>query len=89
MLLLNKNAPQIHAYITTEIYNELETDQLGHFIPSDIDLEKIPVQVSRIVGSYASILQRQNANNENFNYIHKGVPLSAYYNTPRFLNSIF
>ena len=79
MLLVNDKILQLRAYVDSDKQDALKDDQTGYFVPENIDLAKIPVQVTHIVSSQASVLLSQKQNQASLSYIHKAAPISAYH----------
>lgn len=79
MLIVNNKTLQLRAYTTADDQDQLKLNQKGYFVPENIDLAKIPVEIRYIVSSHSSVFKSQNENKANLSYIHEAAPLSAYH----------
>ncbi|WP_440616282.1 HlyD family efflux transporter periplasmic adaptor subunit [Cysteiniphilum sp. 6C5] len=79
MLIVNNQNLQLRAYTTADDQDQLKLNQKGYFVPENIDLAKIPVEIKYIVSSQSSVFKSQNENKANLSYIHEAAPLSAYH----------
>jgi putative peptide zinc metalloprotease protein len=79
LLLIDRQKIYLRTYVDSEHHDDLKVDQKGEFVPENIDLQKIPVQVHYIINAQASIFLTQQQNSVNLNYIHQSAPLSAYH----------